>query len=40
MRIRTLEDYTTAYRKSVENPERFWEDIAETFSWHKRWDKV
>ncbi len=39
-RIRTLEDYTKAYKKSVESPEEFWSDIAETFVWRKKWDRV
>lgn len=40
MRIRTLSEYTDAYNKSVENPEKFWGDIAENFHWRKKWDKV
>jgi acetyl-CoA synthetase len=40
MRIRSLEDYTAAYRKSVDEPERFWADIADTFIWNRKWDKV
>ncbi len=40
MRIRSLEDYTAAYRKSVDEPERFWADIADTFIWNQKWDKV
>ncbi|MCC5944910.1 MAG: acetate--CoA ligase [Bernardetiaceae bacterium] len=40
MRIRTLNDYTTAYRQSVENPENFWSNVAERFLWQKKWDKV
>ncbi|MDW7695747.1 acetate--CoA ligase [Flammeovirgaceae bacterium SG7u.111] len=39
-RIKTLEDYTVAYRKSVENPESFWEAEAEEFVWKKKWNKV
>lgn len=39
-RIRTLEDYTKAYKKSVESPEEFWSNIAETFVWRKKWDRV
>lgn len=38
--IRTLEEYHSAYRKSVENPEQFWEEIADQLLWKKRWDKV
>lgn len=39
-RIRTLEDYHEAYKKSVEAPEAFWDEIAEGFTWKKKWDKT
>jgi acetyl-CoA synthetase len=38
--IKTVEQYTAAYKKSVDNPEAFWEGIAENFQWQKKWDKV
>ena len=39
--IKTLEEYFQIYRKSVSNPELFWEEIAEEhFIWRKRWDEV
>jgi acetyl-CoA synthetase len=39
--IKHLEEYYQVYRKSVRNPEHFWEEIAEeNFVWRKRWDKV
>jgi acetyl-CoA synthetase len=38
--IKTLEQYKAAYKSSVENPEAFWENIAENFYWQKKWDKV
>ncbi len=39
--IKHLEEYYQVYRKSVRNPENFWEEIAEEhFVWHKRWDTV
>ena len=39
--IKNLEDYFTQYRASVDNPEKFWESIAEkNFAWRKRWDTV
>ncbi|MBK6522312.1 MAG: acetate--CoA ligase [Bacteroidia bacterium] len=40
MRIHSFEEYEIAYKKSVEQPETFWGDIAENFTWHKKWDKV
>ena len=39
-KINSLEEYNTAYKKSVENPEKYWEGIAETFTWKKKWDSV
>ncbi len=39
--IKHLEEYYQIYRKSVRNPENFWEEVAEEhFVWRKRWDKV
>ncbi len=39
--IKHLEEYYQVYRKSVRNPENFWEEIAEEhFVWRKRWNNV
>lgn len=39
--IKGLEEYFQVYRKSVDHPEQFWEEIAEeNFMWRKRWDRV
>ena len=39
--IKNLEEYFQVYRKSVQEPETFWGEIAEEhFQWHKPWDKV
>lgn len=39
--IKHLEEYYQVYRKSVRNPEIFWEEIAEEhFMWRKKWNKV
>jgi acetyl-CoA synthetase len=38
--IKSLEEYTSAYKKSVEEPEAFWADIAENFQWRRKWDQV
>jgi acetyl-CoA synthetase len=40
MRIRSFSDYQEAYKQSVEQPEKFWGDIADNFLWRKKWDKV
>ena len=38
--IKSAEQYQAAYKKSVEQPEAFWSDIASHFQWHKPWDNV
>jgi acetyl-CoA synthetase len=38
--ITTAEQYQAAYKKSVDDPEAFWGDIASHFQWRKPWDKV
>jgi acetyl-CoA synthetase len=38
--IRSFDDYQKIYQQSVENPEAFWADVAEDFTWHKKWDRV
>ena len=39
--IKHIEEYYQVYRKSVRNPENFWEEIAEEhFIWRKKWNKV
>ena len=40
LKINSFEQYQSDYKRSVENPECFWEDIAESFEWKKKWDKV
>ena len=39
-RIRTLEEYHAAYQKSVDDPDAFWAEVAEPFTWRKKWDTV
>lgn len=39
--IKHLEEYFQVYRKSIREPENFWEEIAEEhFTWRKKWDNV
>lgn len=39
--IKQFEEYFQVYRKSVRNPEQFWEEIAEEhFVWRKKWTHV
>ena len=39
-KINSLEQYHEDYKKSVEQPEEFWGDVASSFYWRKKWDKV
>ncbi|MFN8294234.1 MAG: acetate--CoA ligase [Chitinophagales bacterium] len=38
--IESLKEYQEAYKKSVEQPETFWAEIAETFWWQHKWNNV
>jgi acetyl-CoA synthetase len=38
--ITDRESYEKIYQRSVEDPEGFWAEIAESFQWKKKWDKV
>ncbi len=38
--IKSLEEYQSAYKQSVEDPEGFWAGVADHFTWHRKWDKV
>ena len=39
--IKHLEEYYQVYRKSVRDPENFWEEVAEEhFMWRKKWNNV
>ena len=39
-RINSFSEYKKAYKKSVEEPEKFWDKIAGNFVWQKKWDKT
>jgi acetyl-CoA synthetase len=38
--IKSFKEYQETYQKSIDNPEVFWENIANHFHWRKKWDKV
>ena len=38
--IKSLVEYKAAYQKSVESPEEFWAEQAETFTWREKWTNV
>ncbi len=40
IQLKTFEEYKTAFKKSIDSPEQFWAEIAENFTWQKKWDNV
>ncbi len=39
--IKSMKEYEQIYKKSVDDPERFWAEMAEkSLTWYKKWDKV
>jgi len=38
--LTTPEAYKKAYQKSMDEPEKYWAEVAEFFHWRKKWDKV
>jgi acetyl-CoA synthetase len=38
--IKSKEEYKKMWEQSIKDPEKFWGDIASTFWWEKKWDKV
>ena len=38
--IKSREEYDRIYKRSVEDPEGFWADIARDLDWFKPWTKV
>lgn len=39
-RITSFEQYQQDYKLSVDDPVGFWADVANNFTWHKKWDTV
>ena len=38
--IKGVDEYNEIYKKSIEDPEKFWAEKAEELHWFKKWDKV
>jgi len=38
--IKSMAQYNKIYRKSIDDPEGFWAEMAEQLDWFKKWDKV
>ncbi|UOQ96068.1 acetate--CoA ligase [Hymenobacter sp. 5317J-9] len=39
-RTRSLEEYHADYQRSIQDPDAFWAEAAEPFTWRKKWDTV
>ena len=40
IQLRTFSDYEKAYAASINEPVKFWEEIAAAFSWQEPWHKT
>ncbi len=38
--INSMEQYRAMYKRSIEEPDKFWAEMAEELHWIKKWDKV
>ena len=38
--IKRMEEYRELYQRSINDPEKFWGELAEQLDWSKKWDKV
>lgn len=38
--IKSYDEYKKMYDRSIKDPEGFWGEIAESFTWYKKWDRV
>ena len=38
--LKSFQEYESLYKKSIQEPEVFWEKMAENFLWHKKWEKL
>ncbi|WP_448702826.1 acetate--CoA ligase [Mucilaginibacter sp. AW1-3] len=40
LKVSSFDEYKQVYKQSVEQPEQFWDGIADNFQWRKKWDKT
>ena len=38
--VKSMKEYSKIYKKSVDNPEKFWAEKANELEWFKKWDSV
>ena len=39
-KVRSMEEYRALYRRSIDEPDAFWAQMADQFYWRQRWSKV
>ena len=40
LQIKSLQEYKDTYHKSISDPDAFWGEVANHFTWKKKWDRV
>ncbi|NRB65464.1 MAG: acetyl-coenzyme A synthetase, partial [Saprospiraceae bacterium] len=40
LQIKSFDEYKSVYQRSVNDPEGFWAEQAETFTWKRKWDTL
>ncbi|MBI2124413.1 hypothetical protein HYT92_01340 [Candidatus Pacearchaeota archaeon] len=38
--VKSMKEYSKLYKKSIENPEKFWAEKANDLEWFKKWNSV
>lgn len=38
--VKSIDEYKKLYNRSINEPENFWSEMAESFHWEKKWDSV
>jgi len=38
--MKSMDEYKQLYQRSIKDPEGFWEEMADTFHWEKKWESV
>src|ERR1700758_4720941 len=38
--VKNLDEYDRLYKESIDDPDKFWSDVAGELHWFKKWDKV
>ncbi|MDP7286006.1 MAG: acetyl-coenzyme A synthetase N-terminal domain-containing protein, partial [Dehalococcoidales bacterium] len=38
--LKSMDEYRTFYKRSIDDPEGFWAEMAEQLDWFQKWDRV